>query len=118
VTFETAVFVFYQLSTRQCILYNIQDELSLLRCHYLSFSKVFPFICCCLPLLVNKDDYSALEVFFKNDMRYINSRFTYLLTYMKRRISAGVFKCFVHLYTWCLFPVFVLWAMLAALNKN
>jgi len=25
---------------------------------------------------------SALEVFFKNDMRYINSRFTYLLTYL------------------------------------
>jgi len=24
---------------------------------------------------------SALEVFFKNDMRYINSRFTYLLTF-------------------------------------
>jgi len=26
--------------------------------------------------------FSALEVFFKNDMRYINSRFTYLLTYL------------------------------------
>jgi len=26
---------------------------------------------------------SALEVFLKNDMRYINSRFTYLLTYSR-----------------------------------
>jgi len=31
--------------------------------------------------LVSTNVTSALEVFFKNDTRYINSRFTYLLTY-------------------------------------
>jgi len=32
---------------------------------------------------------SALEVFFKNDMRCINSRFTYLLTYLRWRTTSS-----------------------------
>jgi len=45
---------------------------------------------------------SALEVFFKNDMRYINSRFTYLLTYLDNarvstRSQQWVQQCAVHL---------------------
>jgi len=34
-------------------------------------------------MLTHRYKSSALEVFLKNDMRYINSRFTYLLTYLK-----------------------------------
>jgi len=38
-------------------------------------------LCSANIFLVSTNVTSALEVFFKNDMRYINSRFTYLLTY-------------------------------------
>ena len=34
---------------------------------------------------------SALEVFFINDMRYINPRFTYLLTYLDHLCEGAIF---------------------------
>jgi len=39
--------------------------------------------------LVSTNVTSALEVFFNNDMRYINSRFTYLLTYLQPTVCSS-----------------------------